>query len=131
MSAAAVHLLILAFHRRTAIMVKPAMPKLSRNALEKIAANFRALSEPTRLAILQELKAGPKTVNELVESIGLSQANVSKQLSVLRDAGFLLREQRGTQAFYSIGDEMVMELCALVCERLNKRALAQLETFAI
>ena len=30
-----------------------------------------------------------------------------------------------------IGDEMVMELCALVCERLNKRALAQLETFAI
>ena len=107
------------------------MPKLSRNALEKIAANFRALSEPTRLAILQELKAGPKTVNELVDSIGLSQANVSKQLSVLREAGFLLREQRGTQAFYSIGDEMVMELCALVCERLNRQALAQVETFAI
>ena len=107
------------------------MAKLSRDALEKIAVNFRALSEPTRLAILQELKAGPKTVNELVEAVGLSQANVSKQLSVLRDAGFLAREQRGTQAIYSIVDEMVMELCALVCERLNKQALSRVETFAI
>ncbi len=107
------------------------MAKLNRAALEKIAANFRALSEPTRLAILQELKAGPKTVNELVEAIGLSQANVSKQLSVLREAGFLVREQRGTQAFYSIGEEMVMQLCALVCDRLNKQALARLETFSI
>lgn len=107
------------------------MPKLTRSALEKIAANFRALSEPTRLAILQELKAGPKTVNELVDAVGLSQANVSKQLSVLREVGFLKREQRGTQAFYAIDDEMVMELCTLVCDRLNRRALAQVETFAI
>jgi DNA-binding transcriptional ArsR family regulator len=61
----------------------------------------------------------------------LSQANVSKQLSVLRDAGFLAREQRGAQAFYSICDEMVLELCALVCDRLNKRALAAVETFSI
>jgi DNA-binding transcriptional ArsR family regulator len=107
------------------------MPRLNRAALEKIADNFRALSEPTRLAILQELKSGPATVSELVEAIGLSQANVSKQLSVLREVGFLKREQRGTQAFYSIGDEMVMELCTLVCDRLNKRALARVETFTI
>jgi DNA-binding transcriptional ArsR family regulator len=107
------------------------MSSLSRAALEKIAASFRALSEPTRLAILQELKAGPKTVNELVDALGLSQANVSKQLSVLREVGFLAREQRGIQAFYSIGDEMVMELCRLVCDRLNKQALAQVETFTI
>jgi DNA-binding transcriptional ArsR family regulator len=107
------------------------MAKQNRAALEKIASNFRALSEPTRLAILQELKAGPRTVNELVEAIGLSQANVSKQLGILREAGFLHREQRGTSALYSIGDQMVMELCALVCDRLNKQALANLETFSI
>jgi DNA-binding transcriptional ArsR family regulator len=111
--------------------IASAMPKLNRAALEKIAANFRALSDPTRLAILQELKGGPMTVNELVEAVSLSQANVSKQLSVLREAGFLLREQRGTQAFYSIGDEMVMALCALVCDRLNRQSLAKVETFAI
>lgn len=103
------------------------MAKLNRAALEKIAASFRALSEPTRLAILQELKGGPLTVNEIVEAIGLSQAHVSKQLSVLREAGFLAREQRGTQAYYSIGDEMVMQLCALVCDRLNQQALARVE----
>jgi len=105
--------------------------KQNRAALEKIAASFRALSEPTRLAILQELKLGPRTVNEIVESVGLSQANVSKQLGILRDAGFLAREQRGTSAFYSIGDPLVIDLCNLVCDRLNKRALADVETFSI
>ena len=107
------------------------MGKTKRVALEKIAASFRALSEPTRLAILQELKPGPKTVNQLVKSVGLSQANISKQLGILRDAGFLAREQRGTSAYYSISDRMVMDLCALVCDRLNKQALANLETFSI
>ena len=51
--------------------------KQSRESLEQIAARFRALSEPTRLAILQELKSGEMTVGELVEAVGLSQANVS------------------------------------------------------
>lgn len=103
------------------------MAKLNRAALEKIAASFRALSEPTRLAILRELKSGPMTVNEIVAAVGLSQANVSKQLSILRDAGFLIREQRGARARYSIGDRMVMRLCALVCDRLNRKALAEVE----
>lgn len=105
------------------------MGKLSRIALEKIAGSFKALSEPTRLAILQELKAGPLSVNELVALLGLSQANVSKQLSVLKDAGFLSREQQGTQAMYSIADEVVLKLCAIVCDRLNQQALAQVETY--
>jgi DNA-binding transcriptional ArsR family regulator len=47
---------------------------------------------------------------------------VSKQLSVLRGAGFLQREQRGTSAVYSISDPLVMELCKLMCDGMNKRA---------
>ncbi len=94
----------------------------SRESLEEIAARFRALSEPTRLAILQELKSGPRTVGEMVESIGLSQANISKQLGVLREAGFLKREARGTSAFYSISDPLVMELCRLMCDAMTERA---------
>ena len=120
---------VLVVHRPSAMVLR--MGKANRAALEKIAASFRALSEPTRLAILQELKPGPKTVNQLVESVGLSQANISKQLGILRDAGFLAREQRGTSAHYSISDHMVMDLCTLVCDRLNKQALASLETFSI
>lgn len=94
----------------------------SRESLEEIAGRFRALSEPTRLAILQELKSGPRTVGEMVESIGLSQANISKQLGVLREAGFLKREARGTSAFYSISDPLVMELCRLMCDAMTERA---------
>jgi DNA-binding transcriptional ArsR family regulator len=94
----------------------------SREALEQIASRFRALSEPTRLGILQELKSGERSVGELVAAIGLSQANVSKQLSVLRDSGFLKREQRGTNAVYSISDPLVMELCQLMCDGMNRRA---------
>jgi DNA-binding transcriptional ArsR family regulator len=105
--------------------------KLSRKDLGTVAENFKALSEPTRLAILQELKAGPLSVNALAEAVGLSQANVSKQLRILYDAGFLSREQRGTQVIYAIGDEMVMQLCALVCDRLNRKAKASLRTYAI
>ena len=105
--------------------------KQSREALEQIASRFRALSEPTRLAIVQELKSGERTVGELVEAIGLSQANVSKQLSVLRDAGFLRREQRGTSAVYSISDPLVMELCKLMCDGMNRRAKELLSPFKI
>jgi DNA-binding transcriptional ArsR family regulator len=63
--------------------------------------------------------------------LNFRSANVSKQLSVLREAGFLQREQQGSRAYYSISDPMVMELCSLVCDRLNKRALAAVETFTI
>jgi DNA-binding transcriptional ArsR family regulator len=105
--------------------------KQSREVLEQIAARFRALSEPTRLAIVQELKSGERTVGEIVEALGLSQANVSKQLSVLRDAGFLRREQKGTSAVYSISDPLVMELCQLMCEGMNRRAREVAQTFVI
>ncbi|MFM8765826.1 MAG: ArsR/SmtB family transcription factor [Spartobacteria bacterium] len=105
--------------------------KQSREALEQIAARFRALSEPTRLAILQELKSGGRGVGELVKAIGLSQANVSKQLAVLREAGFLKREQRGTSAVYSISDPLVMELCKLMCDGMTKRAREAAQAFTI
>ncbi len=105
--------------------------KQSRESLEQIAARFRALSEPTRLAIIQELKSGEMTVGDLVEAVGLSQANVSKQLSVLRDAGFLRREQRGTSAVYSISDPLVMELCKLMCDGMNKWARERASAFTL
>lgn len=96
--------------------------KQGRAALAKIAENFRALSEPTRLAILQELKSGSKTVNELVDSIGTTQPNISKQLRILFDAGFLSREQRGNFVHYAMQGDFVLQLCDLVCDRLNSHA---------
>lgn len=83
---------------------------------------FRLLAEPTRLAILQELKAGPKSVGALVAALSASQANVSKQLRILFDGGFLSRERDGVSVRYQINDEVVFSLCELVCDRLNRRA---------
>ena len=83
---------------------------------------FRLLDEPTRLAILQESKSGPKTVGGLVENLGLSQANVSKQLKIMFDGGVLGRKKDGVTVWYSINDKMALRLCALVCQRINQRA---------
>ena len=105
--------------------------KQSRQALEKIAEVFRLLAEPTRLAIIQELKAGPMTVGALVESLATSQANVSKQLKTLYDGGVLAREKDGASVRYQLDDEMIMPLCELVCERLNKQARKAAPSYSI
>jgi len=84
---------------------------------------FRAFAEPTRLAIIQELKDGGLTVSEIVARLTTSQANVSKQLKQLHDAGVLAREKQGTQVRYRIADPMVFELCRTVCEKLNRDAV--------
>jgi DNA-binding transcriptional ArsR family regulator len=105
--------------------------KQNREALGKIADSFRALSEPTRLAILQELKSGSKTVNELVEAIGTSQPNISKQLRVLFDGGFISREQRGIFVHYQMQGDFVLRLCELVCDRLNQQARASIPHYSI
>lgn len=103
------------------------MKKLDRPALEKIAKVFSAFSDPTRLAILQELKEQAKSVGELVTAVGVSQGNMSKQLQLLYEAGVLEREKVGNQVFYSVSDELVMPLCELVCDKLNRDAKATAE----
>ncbi|MFM7181060.1 MAG: ArsR/SmtB family transcription factor [Verrucomicrobiales bacterium] len=105
--------------------------KLDRDALEKIARVFRVFSEATRLQILQELKTGARNVTQLVETLGVSQANVSKQLRLLHDAGIIRRKRLGTQAIYEIVDPMTFALCGLVCEKLNRDASLPQPTFAL
>ena len=68
---------------------------------------FRGFSDPSRLAILEALRAGPRTVTELVDSAGLSQSNTSNHLNCLLDCGLVQREQRGRFAVYSLSDPRV------------------------
>ncbi|MGA0853462.1 MAG: ArsR/SmtB family transcription factor [Luteolibacter sp.] len=93
--------------------------KLSFNQLERVAGLFRAFGEPTRLAILQELKSGELSVSAIVERIDSSQANISKQLKVLHEAGLVTRRKQSTQVLYAISGPMVFKVCALVCDKLN------------
>ena len=98
---------------------------MSPEALEMVAARFRAMGEPLRLRILQQLETGEQSVSALALSVGSTQPNVSKHLRILQDAGLLERRQQGTSAFYSIADPMVFELCDLVCSKLRDRLEAQ------
>lgn len=97
--------------------------KLNPDQLERVANLFRAFSESTRLAIVQELKQGELSVSEIVERLPTSQANVSKQLKLLFEAGLVTRRKQGTQVLYSVSETMVFELCRLVCDKLNRDAV--------
>lgn len=96
--------------------------KLDTAQLERVAKLFRAFAESTRLSIVQELKSGELSVSEIVGRLTTSQANISKQLKLLHDAGIISRRKQGTQVLYQIADPMVFDLCGLVCDKLNRDA---------
>ena len=72
-------------------------------ALELIAHRFRALSEPVRLKLLSALMQGEKNVTQLVEAAGTGQANVSKHLAILKQAGMITTKREGLATLCSIG----------------------------
>jgi len=74
---------------------------------------FRGFSNPSRLKILESLRAGELTVGAIVERTGLSQSNVSNHLSCLRDCGLVAAEQRGKYVAYKLSDPRVNELLTL------------------
>lgn len=103
---------------------------LSPAALGLVAARFKMLGEPTRLALLNALMQSEANVNELVEATGLSQANVSKHLGQLADAGFVSRRRDGLFTIYSIADDSVFALCDLMCSAITKKLGADLKAIA-
>lgn len=89
---------------------------LTPDAAELIARRFLALSDPTRLRIIDLLRdRGEASVRELTEALGTSQQNVSKHLATLHAEGFLARRKQGTSVFYAISDPAVLDLCEQVC----------------
>jgi ArsR family transcriptional regulator len=89
---------------------------MSQDAAELIARRFRALSDPTRLRIVDLLRErGEASVGELTEALGASQQNVSKHLAALHLEGFVARRKQGTSALYRIADSGVLDLCERVC----------------
>lgn len=96
--------------------------KLSSESMEKVFARvaeyFNVLSEPSRLRIMYAICSGEKSVSEVLELCGSSQANVSRHLSALHKAGILLRRKEGTTVFYSIADNATVEMCQTVCAKI-------------
>ena len=99
---------------------------LPEDLAELIARRFRALGEPLRVRLLDQLRDGEKTVNALAQQLGAGQQNVSKHLAVLADAAMVARRKDGTHVYYRIADEDVFALCEQVCGSLQ----SQLSTLA-
>lgn len=106
------------------------MEGLPDEALTQVAAYFQALSEPTRLRILNMLRQREHSVGELAQLCGFSSANVSRHLSLLTQHGLVRRESRGNSAYYSIADASVYALCDLVCGNLARQFERQVQARA-
>ena len=91
---------------------------------ELIARRFRMLAEPTRIKLLDRLREGEASVNELSEGLGASQQNVSKHLTMLAEAGMLARRKDRNHVYYRIADEGVFALCDQVCGSVQEQLRA-------
>jgi len=100
---------------------KSAHPTLTTEALEMVAARFRVLGEASRLKLIQALDGNERNVNDLTQATGLTQANASRHLQTLTDAGILKRRKRGLHVLYSIADPGIFDLCNHVCGSLLQR----------
>lgn len=93
--------------------------EISEPMLELVADCFRALSDPTRLNLLRELKKRPKTVQELVARFDWTQPNISRHLSILASAGLVKKAKHGAHVVYRIASPRVFRLCDLICTHVS------------
>ena len=97
------------------------MENMPPEAMQQVAGYFQALSEPTRLHILNLLRDGERNVGDLAQQCGFTAANISRHLALLSQHGLVTREGRGTSVYYRIADESVYQLCDLVCGNIARQ----------
>ncbi len=86
--------------------------EVQRVELAPAAALFRSLGDPTRLAIVRRLAAGPARVVELVQVVGLAQSTVSKHLACLRDCGLVASEPMGRASLFRLTQPALIDVLA-------------------
>lgn len=99
--------------------------RMPEEMLTAVANRFKLLSEPMRLKIIRTLCESERTVQEIVNEISASQANVSKHLALMHDNGIVNRRKEGLKCYYSIADNSIIFACYLtsksVVENLQDR----------
>ena len=75
---------------------------------------FQALANPTRIAILDELRAGELTVSDIVKRLEVEQSNLSQHLAVMRARQLVLARKSGSQVFYSVRDPLIFQILDLM-----------------
>lgn len=85
---------------------------------ESAAELFGLLASPMRLRILRVLCESERSVGDVVTVTGASQTNVSQHLALLYRHRVVARRREGSQTIYCVSNEMVIELCRMVCTQL-------------
>jgi ArsR family transcriptional regulator, arsenate/arsenite/antimonite-responsive transcriptional repressor len=94
-----------------AICCGPEAAPLAVHERDQLAAQFKALADPTRVAIINSLSAADEVcVCNLTEAFDLSQPTISHHLKVLREAGLVESTRRGTWAYYRLVPESISAL---------------------
>ena len=81
---------------------------------------FQALAHPTRIAIIELLEGGELSAGELIEKLGMEQANISQHLGVLRAKHLVVNRKVGNQVFYSVRDPIIIKVLALMRRYFQK-----------
>lgn len=82
---------------------------------------FKALAHPIRLAIIEQLKNGERSVGQLVDVNHVEQSSISKNLAVLKHAGILSSRQQGVTVYYGIRDHDIFKVLRVVSDILATR----------
>ncbi len=89
----------------------PDTPVMDSRAAESLASTFKARADPTRVAIVNRLAATPEVCFcDLTAAFELSQPTISHHLRILRDAGLVEAERRGTWGYYRLVPEAIDRL---------------------
>ncbi len=78
--------------------------------IDRASRSLKAMSHPLRLKILCTLGDQEISVQDIVESVGTSQSNISQHLAILRDKGILDSRKDANRVYYRVGDERTLRL---------------------
>src|SRR5215213_9807695 len=91
-----------------------------RQQLSEFKADFfKALAHPLRISILDALRDGELTVNEISQRFDVEPANASQQLAVLRNRNIVVTRKDGANVYYSVSDKSIFKLLDAAKEIFN------------
>jgi len=103
------------------------MNKTTQINYEARAAIIKAIAHPSRLFIIEELNRRERCAGELTEMIGADASTVSKHLSILKNAGLVFDEKRGTSVYYRLRVPCILDFIGCVETVLETNARERME----
>ena len=84
--------------------------------IDRASRSLKAMSHPLRLKILCTLGEQEVSVQDIVESVGTSQSNISQHLAILRDKGILTSRKDANRVYYRVSDARTLRLISMMRE---------------